>query len=154
MKKTTLCYPIRDGNVLLAMKKRGFGKGKWNGPGGKLQEGETIEETCCRETEEEIGVKIVTLEDRGVIRFVFDRKPDWDNECRIYVATEIEGEPIESEEMKPAWYPIDEIPLRDMWEDDSVWLKGVLRGGNVNATFFFDSEGKMTGYDLGSVEMV
>jgi ADP-ribose pyrophosphatase YjhB (NUDIX family) len=130
------------------MKKRGFGEGKWNGPGGKLQEGETIEQACCRETHEEIGVSIITLEDRGVVRFVFEGKPTWDNECHIYVATEIRGEPVESEEMKPAWYPIDEIPLQDMWEDDSVWLKDVLAGGSVNATFFFDSNGKMTGYDI------
>lgn len=148
MKKMTLCYPIKEGKVLLAMKKRGFGEGKWNGPGGKLQEGETAEDACRRETLEEVGVMIRSLEDRGIIRFLFDGKLDWDNECHIYVATEIEGEPIESEEMKPAWYPIDEIPLQDMWEDDSIWLQGVLAGGSVNATFFFDSNGKMTGYDM------
>jgi hypothetical protein len=31
MKLTTLLYVFSDDKILLAMKKRGFGKGKWNG---------------------------------------------------------------------------------------------------------------------------
>jgi hypothetical protein len=39
MKKIlTLCVPINDGKVLLGMKKRGFGAGRWNGFGGKMEE--------------------------------------------------------------------------------------------------------------------
>lgn len=67
MKKTTLCYPTKDGKILLAMKKRGFGEGKWNGPGGKLQKGETAEDACRCETLEEIGVTVGELQDLGLI---------------------------------------------------------------------------------------
>jgi hypothetical protein len=31
LRLTTLCYVRREGEILLAMKKRGFGQGKWNG---------------------------------------------------------------------------------------------------------------------------
>lgn len=31
LKKATLLLLVREGEVLLAMKKRGFGMGKWNG---------------------------------------------------------------------------------------------------------------------------
>lgn len=42
LRKVTLCILFDKDRVLLAMKKRGFGVGKWNGAGGKLKDGETI----------------------------------------------------------------------------------------------------------------
>jgi 8-oxo-dGTP pyrophosphatase MutT (NUDIX family) len=147
MKKTTLCYPVRGGRVLLAMKKRGFGAGKWNGPGGKWKQGETIEETCRRETKEEIGIDIGVLDDRGTIRFFYPDHPGWDNECRIFVTTDFSGEPVESDEMKPSWFPIDAIPVADMWADDGIWLPGVLAGGRVYADFHFDADGLVTHWE-------
>ena len=42
MKQTNLCFLLKDGKVLLGMKKRGFGAGKWNGFGGKLKEGKGL----------------------------------------------------------------------------------------------------------------
>ena len=54
-----ICYIINDwGEVLLQKKARGFGVGKWNGPGGKLQAGETPEEACLREVKEETNLDI------------------------------------------------------------------------------------------------
>ena len=41
--------------VLLGMKKRGFGVGKWNGFGGKLHANETMVECAARELHEESG---------------------------------------------------------------------------------------------------
>jgi len=147
MRLTTLCYPVRDGKVLLAMKKRGFGAGKWNGPGGKVEAGESIEEACRRETREEVGIDVTGIEHRGIVEFVFEGKPDWDNECHIFVATQVNGEAQESEEMRPQWFAFAEVPFNDTWEDDRVWLPGVLTGGTVNKRFFFDGAGKMLRYE-------
>ncbi len=44
----TLLFVLRPGQVLLGMKKRGFGKGRWNGFGGKVHKGESIEEAAIR----------------------------------------------------------------------------------------------------------
>lgn len=143
MKLTTLCYPIADGKVLLAMKKRGFGAGKWNGPGGKVEPDESIEEACRRETREETGFDPVGLEARGVIEFVFEGKPEWGNECHVFVATETTGDLCETEEMRPAWFSLDAVPYDDMWEDDAVWLSDVLRGGSVHERFYFDADGHL-----------
>ena len=38
----TLIYVLKDDVVLLGMKKRGFGVGRWNGFGGKVMDGEDI----------------------------------------------------------------------------------------------------------------
>lgn len=147
MKETTLCYLIRDGRVLLAMKKRGFGMGKWNGPGGKRQEGESIEETCRRETLEESGIVLGDIECRGKICFSFEGNSAWNTECVIFVCRDFSGDPIETEEMRPQWFLIDEIPLAEMWADDPIWLRDVLRGGFVQATFVFDSDGQVLQHD-------
>ncbi|HAM37373.1 TPA: hypothetical protein DCP42_01480, partial [Patescibacteria group bacterium] len=56
LRQSTLCFLIRDDEILLAMKKRGFGKDRWNGVGGKPDGEETILETAIRETQEEIEV--------------------------------------------------------------------------------------------------
>ena len=40
---------VRDGDrLLLGYKKNGFGKGKWNGFGGKVKDGETVEAAAIR----------------------------------------------------------------------------------------------------------
>ena len=54
--RANLLFVIRDGQILLIRKKRGLGQGNINGPGGKLEPGETALEAALRETREEIGI--------------------------------------------------------------------------------------------------
>ena len=54
----TLCIIYQDRKILLGMKKRGFGVGKWNGFGGHVEEAESIEEAAKREVFEEAGLKV------------------------------------------------------------------------------------------------
>ena len=69
MLETTLCLLKKDNKILLAMKKRGFGEGKYNGVGGKIESVETPEEAMIRETEEEILVTPTKYEKVGIIEF-------------------------------------------------------------------------------------
>ncbi len=143
MKLTTLCYPLFEDRVLLAMKKRGFGVGHWNGPGGKIEAGETSLEACVRETREEVGIEVQQLSHRGTIEFIYEGKPEWNNRCEIYVAMAFAGEVIESEEMLPKWFLLNEVPYDQMWEDDAIWLPGVLDGGTVSLRCTFDQAGHL-----------
>jgi 8-oxo-dGTP pyrophosphatase MutT (NUDIX family) len=131
--------------ILLAMKKRGFGEGKWNGVGGKLEPGESIEDAVVRETLEEIGVRVShhVLDKRAELTFVYAGKPEWDCVTHTYFVHTWEGEPIESEEMRPVWYHHDEIPFHSMWENDRHWLPRVLAKQFVRATFTFDHTGAL-----------
>lgn len=57
MRDTSLVYPVRkDGRILLGHKRRGMGAGKWNGFGGKREDGETMRECAARELFEESGL--------------------------------------------------------------------------------------------------
>lgn len=75
-KITTLCLIHEHPRLLLGMKKRGFGAGRWNGFGGKVQEGESIEEAARREMKEEADIEVDMLDKRGLIEFEFESDPD------------------------------------------------------------------------------
>lgn len=125
------------------MKKRGFGVGKWNGLGGKLKEGEDAKVAAVRELQEEIGVTILpeNLKEAGTLEFHFKDNPDWDNFCYVFTVTQSTDEPSESEEMRPEWYAVGELPFDHMWIDDPHWLPLVLAGKSVEAEFLFDAKG-------------
>ncbi|MEI8337601.1 MAG: 8-oxo-dGTP diphosphatase [bacterium] len=138
MKKTlTLCVVLKNDEILLGMKKRGFGVGRWNGFGGKIEEGETIEQAAHRELKEEIGIETDKMEKVGIIEFSFQNDPKI-LEAQIFKIIDFKGEPTESEEMKPQWFKLDQIPYSQMWSDDIYWLPILLSGKLFKGSFLFD----------------
>ena len=125
--------------VLLALKKRGFGIGKWNGVGGKVDEkkDKSILDAAIRETKEEIGVDLESPEKVAVMRFRFPYKEEWNQDVHVFLADSWKGNPEESEEMAPKWFKFPEIPFAKMWDDDKYWLHHVLAGKKLEADFIF-----------------
>lgn len=148
MKQATLCFLIKDDQILLAMKKRGFGVGKWNGVGGKANDGETPLQAIIRETNEEISVVIKSPTQVAVLDFNFATKPEWNQKVTVYLCKDWEGEPVESEEMKPQWFNIDKIPYDQMWSDDVLWLPKVLEGKILTGKFIFDDNQQILEHEL------
>lgn len=139
--KTTLCFLLRNDEILLSLKKRGFGSGKWNGVGGKLEENETVEEAIRREAKEEIGVELKDLTRIAALYFYFSEAVGplgTAEETAVFFCKNWVGDPIETEEMKPKWFKQKEIPYNSMWEDDIFWLPRVLRGERITGKFWFD----------------
>lgn len=150
--RRTLLFLVKDGQILLAMKKRGFGAGKWNGVGGKIEAGESIEDALVRECQEEIGVTPKSWKPVAELDFVQDSTTDpWHMYVYAYISYDWEGEPAESEEMKPEWFNISDIPYIDMWDDDEYWVPKVLNGELVTGTFIFDENDKMTSHTIQTV---
>ncbi|DAZ95025.1 TPA: hypothetical protein N0F65_003742 [Lagenidium giganteum] len=155
-KLLTLAFVLRpsstgDGvDVLLGEKKRGFGMGKWNGFGGKVEASDaSIAAATARELEEEafVCVAVDDLDPRGVITFSFEGGKEI-LEVHIFVATKFTGEPTESEEMRPQWYAEADIPYNQMWADDRLWLPHVLAGKSVAGHAHFADEQTILHHDL------
>jgi len=146
---TTLCYIINSQNqVLLVKKKRGFGVDKWNGPGGKVEPNESIEESLIREIKEETGLILQEKKELGFIEFVWPKSlQDWNTRCHIYFCRDFVGEPVESEECLPQWFYFDQIPYDQMWDDDKYWYPDVLRGNEIKKRFYFNEEKKVCSFE-------
>lgn len=150
----TLCFFIKDENgnrkILLGKKKRGFGVNKWNGFGGKVIDGEDIRAAACREIFEEIGilVKPENLKKVAELEFYFHEKEEWNQVVHVFFVSHWEGEPIESEEMKPSWFDVSNIPYSEMWVDDKYWLPSVLEGKFVSAKFLFRDQETLLNYEV------
>jgi mutator protein MutT len=126
MKQVTLLFLRREGQLLLAMKKRGFGEGFWNGVGGKIEPGETIEQAVVRECREEIGVTPQNIRAAGRLEFYVKGRPEHAHNIHIFSCTEWSGEPVETAEMRPQWFDLPAIPYDSMWPDDRLWLPHLI----------------------------
>tara|TARA_Y100000310_G_scaffold261579_1_gene270984 strand:- start:221 stop:694 length:474 start_codon:yes stop_codon:yes gene_type:complete len=144
MKQATLCVLMdkESNKLLLGMKKRGFGQGKYNGFGGKIETNETIKEAAVRELYEEAKVRASPgdIEKVGKLNFVFSNKQEWNQIVHVFIVRSWEGSPGESEEMKPEWFDIKDIPFHKMWADDKHWLPLIIQGKKLEADFVFDKD--------------
>jgi len=143
MRSATICI-IRDGSrILLGMKKEGLGAGKWNGFGGKVEQGETVEQGALRELKEEAGLVAEIMKKHAELTFKFPHKPEWDQVVHVFVSDNWSGVPTESEEMRPEWFSADNLPYKQMWISDAHWLPPVLEGKFVRATFVWAPDGSI-----------
>jgi len=151
MRQATLCLLLRGNEILFALKKRGFGEGRWNGVGGKFDKekgDKNILDAAIRETKEEIGVQIKNAENAGMMRFRFPHRPEWDQDVHLFLVKSWEGEPKETEEMSPKWFNFCDIPYDKMWDDDKHWLPLVLSGRKIKADFTFREGDKIDKFNI------
>jgi 8-oxo-dGTP diphosphatase len=143
--RATLLFVRRAGQLLLILKKRGLGAGKINGPGGRIDPGETAEACAVREVQEELRVTPTGVRAAGELRFQF--VDGYSLHGYVFTATGCDGEPQETGEAVPQWTPEDRIPYERMWADDRIWLPHLLAGRRFLGSFLFDGD-SMLGYDL------
>jgi 8-oxo-dGTP diphosphatase len=127
------------GQVLLGLKKVRFGAGKYTGFGGKIEPGETAPAAAVREMQEETGVTVAEahLSKTADILFEFPFQPEWGFMTHVFVAREWAGQPQETEEARPQWFPVDALPFDEMWADAIYWFPRVLAGERVRCRFVF-----------------
>ncbi len=156
-KQLTLAIVYRNKRILLGLKKSGFGVGRWNGFGGKVESGESIEEAAVRELQEESGIIAKEIEKVGVLDFEFENLPET-LEVHVFRVNDFDNEAIETEEMSPKWFDIEKIPFDLMWSDDVYWMPYFLENKKFVGKFLFDRasddkyQAKILSFDLRAAE--
>ncbi len=134
----TLCFVVREDEMLLIRKKRGLGAGKIVGPGGRLEPGETPLECAVREVQEELCVTPRGVVARGEHRFQF--VDGYSIHVFAFTAEGFEGRPTETDEAIPLWTPLARIPYHEMWEDNRIWLPLMLQGIPFSGRYVFEDD--------------
>jgi len=138
-----VCY-IRDGGrVLLQLKTEGrWGGGWWNGPGGKMLDGESPLEAAVREVGEESGLTVSDLFEHGPLTFYFGEAPEPEFTIHIFSTTTFGGDLQASDEGRLEWIAEDALPYGEMWPDDRIWLPHMLAGHRFRGTFRLTADHK------------
>jgi mutator protein MutT len=143
----TLIIVQKNDKVLLGMKKRGFGAGKYNGFGGKLNPGELLINCAKRELHEESGIKAEEIEELGRLVFKFQDKPDI-LDVHVFKVRRFSGEPVETEKMFPRWFNVNEIPFDKTWPDDKYWFPLFLKDKLFKGLFEFNDKNEIKNKEL------
>lgn len=136
--RAVIAFALRDGQILLIHKQRGLGAGKINGPGGRIEPGESARDAAIRETREEVGIDLADPTERATLHFAF--RDGYLLTVYVFLARAFSGEPVETEEAIPFWVALDAVPYDRMWADDEHWLPLVLDGAYVEGRFEFDGD--------------
>ncbi|XP_013192339.2 oxidized purine nucleoside triphosphate hydrolase-like [Amyelois transitella] len=149
----TLVFVRQENQILLGMKKRGFGVNKWNGFGGKVEPNESIIEAAARELKEECSLEVKTsdLKNIGHLEFTFEGQPTL-MDVRVYSTDIFTGKPTESEEMRPKWFDVEDIPFDEMWLDDRLWFPYMFQGKTFFGRFHYEGFEKILNYKIEELE--
>jgi 8-oxo-dGTP diphosphatase len=146
MRIVTLAIITKDGKTLLGEKKKGeIGTGTLNGPGGKLDPGETITECLIREVREELDIALFPERLTKIAIVTFFAAGEAFFECHVYRTNTFEGELQETDDMIPNWYDNENLPYERMLEADRLWFKKAVDGEKFNANVYY--QGKAVGFE-------
>ena len=107
IRKAVRCYLVRDNKVVVTKYKEGKKKaGYYDIPGGKIEGGETPEQTAIREMKEETGLKIKNLKYKGKMIIEY---PNRIFDFEVFICNECEGKPQDFEENTSEWIEINEL---------------------------------------------
>jgi len=150
MKLATLCY-VKKGNQTLMLyrnkKENDYHKGKWNGLGGKFEQGESPEQCMKREILEESGLTVESATLKGFITFpMFDGTDDW--YVFIYTIEAFSGELIDSPEGELHWIANDKLFDLNLWDGDKIFMKWLEQSQIFSATFYYNSKGIFENHEV------
>jgi len=141
---TTLVY-IRDLEnkktlMLHRVKKNGdIHKGKWNGVGGKFEDGESPNECAIREVFEETGLKVSNGRLCGILTF-----PKFNNGVDglafVYEFNEFCGDLIECNEGNLEWIDDDKVLDLNLWDGDYIFLPWVFESKFFSGKFIYENK--------------
>lgn len=116
-------------------KKNDIHQGKWNGLGGKFEQGESPEDCVIREIKEESGLELSNPSLRGFISFpLFKDNKDW--YVFIFTADQFTGDLIESPEGMLQWIDDDKLLELNLWDGDPIFMNWIFNDNKMFSARF------------------
>ncbi|MCA9386278.1 8-oxo-dGTP diphosphatase [Candidatus Dojkabacteria bacterium] len=149
MKIGVLCYICRGDEVLLLhrnKKEKDVHQGKWIGVGGKLEPGESPEQTVVREVKEETGLEVKSMRFAGMFTAPkTDNEHDDDWYGFVFRVDEFSGELIEEcPEGDLEWVHKDKFDDLPMWAGDRNMLTWIHNEGFFSYLVACDTTNTLT----------
>jgi 8-oxo-dGTP diphosphatase len=149
VQRVTNCVLIRDEKILLLQKPR---RGWWVAPGGKMEPGESVRDSCIREYREETGIYLKNPQLKGIFTMIMMENDQLVSEWMMFsfVATDSDGIDLdESEEGKLEWQMIDQLKNLPMAAGDYHILDYMIHGkGIIYGTFTYTKDFQLISYRL------
>lgn len=146
MQRAVLVYVFRDRQILLAKKLRGFGRGKWNGLGGKINPVEDLKAAAIREVRE--GAQIEVRLGRPLGEIFFHNEGAEDQFVTIFRTESFSGQPRRTAEMDPQWFSVRDLPYHVIWSNDRHWLPFVIANKRFCGEVWMDCHGSTIRHEI------
>lgn len=149
MQRVTNCVLIRDNQVLMLKKPR---RGWWVAPGGKMEPGESVRDSCIREYREETGIYLKSPQLKGIFTFIMKENDQVLSEWMMFTffGTDSDGMQVdESDEGKLEWQPLDQLKNLPMAAGDYHIIDYMIHGnGIIYGTFTYTKDFQLISYRL------
>ncbi|MDF2787481.1 MAG: hydrolase [Neobacillus sp.] len=149
VQRVTNCVLIRDNQVLMLKKPR---RGWWTAPGGKMEPGESVRDSCIREYREETGIYLKNPQLKGIFTFIMKENDQVISEWMMFTffATDSDGMRFdESDEGKLEWQQLDQIKNLPMAAGDYHIIDYMIHGnGIIYGTFTYTKDFQLISYRL------
>ncbi|NWQ39399.1 8-oxo-dGTP diphosphatase [Bacillus sp. EB106-08-02-XG196] len=149
MQRVTNCVLIRDKQVLMLKKPR---RGWWVAPGGKMEPGESVRDSCIREYREETGIYLKSPQLKGIFTFIMKENDQVLSEWMMFTffSTDSDGMQVdESDEGKLEWQPLDQLKNLPMAAGDYHIIDYMIHGnGIIYGTFTYTKDFQLISYRL------
>jgi len=149
VQRVTNCVLIRDDQVLLLKKPR---RGWWVAPGGKMEQGESVRDSCIREYREETGIYLKNPQLKGIFTIIMKENDQVLSEWMMFtfLAADSDGMRFdESDEGKLEWHSIDQIKNLPMAAGDYHIIDYMIHGQSIiYGTFTYTKDFELISYRL------
>lgn len=149
MQRVTNCVLVRDDKILLLQKPS---RGWWVAPGGKMEPGESVKDSCIREFREETGIYLKNPQLKGVFTMIIKESEQVISEWMMFtfLATDSDGTRFdESDEGKLEWQFVDQLKSLPMAAGDHHIIDYMIHGkGMIYGTFTYTKDFQLISYRL------
>jgi 8-oxo-dGTP diphosphatase len=149
MQRVTNCVLVREDKVLLLQKPR---RGWWVAPGGKMEPGESVKDSCVREFREETGIQLHNPQLKGVFTMIMKENDELLSEWMMFTFFATDSDRmdfVDSDEGKLEWQPVHQVKNLPMAAGDYHILDFAIHGdGIMYGTFTYTKDFELISYRL------